>query len=68
MHVAKEIATRAMPQQTTPTMVEPRFKGSPMNFQTTQETKPAIMPARIPGVVAFFQYRAARQGRPMAAA
>ena len=51
-----------------PGTAEPRPKGSPASFQPTHTTKPAIMPDRMPGVVAFFQNRAAKAGMPAAAA
>ena len=67
LQVASETHTSAMPQHTTPMIVEPSFIGSPISFHTTQVTKPVSIPAMMPGEVAFLQKSAARQGRPMAA-
>ena len=47
--------TSAAAQAMAPGTVAPRPKGSPASFQPMQTVKPAIMPARIPAVVAYFQ-------------
>ena len=60
--------TSAAAQAMAPGTVAPRPKGSPASFQPMQTVKPAILPERIPAVVAFFHYSAANAGSPAAAA
>ena len=55
LYVARLTMTSAAAQAMAPGTVAPRPKGSPASFQPMQTVKPAIMPERIPAVVAFFQ-------------
>ena len=68
MQVARLTSTSASAQAIAPGTVAPRPKGCPSSFHTIVTEKPAPIPARIPAFVAFFQYSAAKAGRPAAAA
>ena len=68
LYVARLTPTVAIAQAIAPGTVGPRSNGVPRSFHPTHTTKPDVMPAIIPGFVAFFQNSAANAGIPAAAA